>query len=71
MNTWSSIWPNGRIGWPVHADPAGIVLQGVPTVLLILLTETIAAYRRTIAPLLDKIGSADPPRAATLRIGTR
>lgn len=64
MNTWSSIWPNGRIGWPVHADPAGIVLQGVPTVLLILLTETIA-------PLLDKIGSADPPRAATLRIGTR
>lgn len=61
MNTWSSIWPQGRIDWPLHADLAGIVLHGVPTALLILLTETIAAYRRTIAPLLDPIGPADPP----------
>ncbi|MFF1691591.1 MULTISPECIES: extensin [unclassified Streptomyces] len=60
MNTWDSIWPDRQIGTPIHADPAGIVLHGVPTVLLILLTETIAAYRRTVAPLLDRIGSTDP-----------
>ncbi|TGA83573.1 hypothetical protein [Streptomyces sp. MZ04] len=60
MNTWTSIWPDGRIGWPTRADPAGILLHGVPTVLLILLTETIAAYRRTIAPLL--IPTDDPDR---------
>ncbi|MGW6482180.1 extensin [Streptomyces sp. NPDC055059] len=60
MNTWDSIWPDRQIGTPIHADIAGVVLHGVPTVLLILLTETIAAYRRTVAPLLDRIGSTDP-----------
>ncbi|RVU28993.1 extensin [Streptomyces antnestii] len=60
MNTWDSIWPDRQIGTPIHADLAGVVLHGVPTVLLILLTETIAAYRRTVAPLLDPIGDTDP-----------
>ncbi|MFG2656913.1 extensin [Streptomyces sp. NPDC048425] len=60
MNTWDSIWPDRQIGTPIHADPAGIVLHGVPTVLLILLTETIAAYRRTVAPLLDPIDPTAP-----------
>ncbi|WP_329433240.1 extensin [Streptomyces sp. NBC_01280] len=60
MNTWDSIWPDRQIGTPIHADLAGVVLHGVPTVLLILLTETIAAYRRTVAPLLDRISSTDP-----------
>ncbi|MEV8320428.1 extensin [Streptomyces sp. NPDC059900] len=68
MNTWTSIWPDRQIGWPTHADPAGILLHGVPTVLLILLTETIAAYRRTITPLLSPTDDTDhttnPDRAA-------
>lgn len=64
MNTWTSIWPDGQIGWPTRADPAGILLHGVPTVLLILLTETIAAYRRTIAPLLIPADDADRAIAA-------
>ncbi|MFE6158791.1 extensin [Streptomyces sp. NPDC056486] len=59
MNTWTSIWPDRQIGWPTHADPAGILLHGVPTVLLILLTETIAAYRRTITPLLTPTDDMD------------
>ncbi|RFU88292.1 hypothetical protein DY218_02505 [Streptomyces triticagri] len=61
MNTWHSIWPNGQIGPPIHADPAGILLHGVPTILLILLTETIAAYRRTIAPVLARSGIDGQP----------
>lgn len=65
MNTWDSIWPERQIRWPIHADLAGVVLHGVPTALLILLTETIAAYRRTIAPLLDQTGPADPTPAPT------
>jgi hypothetical protein len=60
MNTWTSIWPDDRIGLPIHADPAGIVLHGVPTVLLILLTETVASYRRTVAELLLRIDCVDP-----------
>ncbi|MFI5808611.1 extensin [Streptomyces sp. NPDC051561] len=74
MNTWESIWPtdptdsptghvSGAFGWPTAPDTAGIVLHGVPTVLLVLLTETTAAYRRTVAPLLTQIGSADPSAA--------
>ncbi|KOU38756.1 hypothetical protein ADK54_27805 [Streptomyces sp. WM6378] len=60
MNTWDSIWPDTQIRAPIHPDPAGILLHGVPTILLILLTETTAAYRRTITPLLNPIGTADP-----------
>ncbi|GAA1918852.1 hypothetical protein [Streptantibioticus ferralitis] len=48
MNTWTSIWPDDRIGWPRHADPTGVLLHTVPPVLLILLTETVAAYRHRI-----------------------
>jgi hypothetical protein len=76
MNTWESIWPTdpsssptdhgpGLFGWPTAPDPAGILLHAVPTVLLILLTETTAAYRRTVAPLLVQIGCADPTTAPT------
>ncbi|MFF4185408.1 hypothetical protein ACFYZ9_19635 [Streptomyces sp. NPDC001691] len=41
-----------------------VVLNGVSATLLIQLTETIAAYRSTIAPLLNSIGSVAP---ATVR----
>ncbi|MDG4858225.1 extensin [Streptomyces sp. T-3] len=59
MNTWTSIWPTGRIGWPTDADPAGVLLHATPTVLLVLLTETVAAYRRAAAPLIGPIGESD------------
>ncbi len=51
MNTWTSLWPDNAIGWPRHADPAGVLLHSVPPVLLILLTETVAAYRNQIITL--------------------
>jgi hypothetical protein len=51
MNTWTSLWPNDVIGWPRHADPAGVLLHTVPPVLLILLTETVASYRNQITAL--------------------
>ncbi|MFF4602741.1 extensin [Streptomyces sp. NPDC001339] len=60
INTWESLWPDGQIGWPDHADPAAVLLHLTPALLLIALTETIAAYRRTITNLLDQIGSASP-----------
>ncbi|MFI7337081.1 extensin [Streptomyces sp. NPDC050085] len=60
MNTWTSVWPTGVIGWPRHAEPAGIVLHGIPTVMLVLLTEAIAAYRRAITPLLTAPSSPAP-----------
>ncbi|WNE95523.1 hypothetical protein PS467_09285 [Streptomyces luomodiensis] len=46
MNTWTSLWPDEHIGWPRRADPAGVLLHSVPPLLLIGLTETVAAYRR-------------------------
>ncbi|GAA1200412.1 hypothetical protein GCM10009578_046780 [Streptomyces rhizosphaericus] len=46
MNTWTSLWPDDHISWPHHADPAGVLLHAVPPLLLIGLTETVAAYRR-------------------------
>ncbi|MET9087516.1 extensin [Streptomyces sp. NPDC004237] len=61
MNSWQSLWPGGQIGWPHHADPAAVLLHLTPALLLIALTETIAAYRRTVTDLLDRIGAADPP----------
>ncbi|MFJ5034404.1 extensin [Streptomyces sp. NPDC088560] len=60
MNTWESLWPDGQIGWPHQADPAAVLLHLTPALLLIALTETIAAYRRTITDLLEAIGPADP-----------
>ncbi|MGV4923707.1 extensin [Streptomyces sp. BHT-5-2] len=67
MNTWQSLWPDGHIGWPHHADPAAVLLHLTPALLLITLTETIAAYRRTITHLLDQTTSPKPPTAHTLR----
>ncbi|MEV7523730.1 extensin [Streptomyces sp. NPDC091371] len=60
MNSWESLWPDGQIGWPRRADPAAVLLHLTPALLLIALTETIAAYRRTVTDLLDRIGPADP-----------
>ncbi|MFI1202337.1 extensin [Streptomyces sp. NPDC020883] len=60
MNTWQSLWPDGQIGWPHHADPAAVLLHLTPALLLIALTETIAAYRRTITHLLDQTTPTDP-----------
>lgn len=51
MNTWTSLWPDDHIGWPRHANPAGVLLHSVPPLLLIGLTETIAAYRRCTSHL--------------------
>ncbi|KPC61330.1 hypothetical protein [Streptomyces chattanoogensis] len=65
MNTWESLWPDGQIGWPHQADPAAVLLHLTPALLLIALTETIAAYRRTVTDLLDRIGSADPTDPST------
>ncbi|MFH9962794.1 extensin [Streptomyces mirabilis] len=65
MNSWESLWPDGQIGWPRRADPAAVLLHLTPALLLIALTETIAAYRRTVTDLLDRIGSADPTEQPT------
>jgi hypothetical protein len=51
MNTWTSLWPDDHIGWPRHANPAGVLLHSVPPLLLIGLTETIASYRRCTSHL--------------------
>lgn len=61
MNSWESLWPDGQIGWPHQADPAAVLLHLTPALLLIALTETIAAYRRTITDLMDQIATTDPP----------
>ncbi|MFD7706985.1 extensin [Streptomyces sp. NPDC059786] len=65
MNTWESLWPDGQIGWPRRADPAAVLLHLTPALLLIALTETIAAYRRTVTDLLDQIDPADPIDASS------
>jgi hypothetical protein len=63
MNTWTSLWPDGRPGWPSRADPAAVLLHAVPPLLLILLTETVAAYRRHLTPYLTRTGpEPDRPR---------
>lgn len=65
MNSWESLWPDGAIGWPHRADPAAVLLHLTPALLLIALAETIAAYRRTVTDLLDRIGTADPTERPT------
>ena len=63
MNCWASLWPDGQIGWPHHADPAAVALHLTPPLLLILLTETIAAYRRVVTELpqqRDTTGASRP-----------
>ncbi|MBI0298760.1 hypothetical protein JBE04_30955 [Streptomyces sp. PRKS01-29] len=59
MNTWTSLWPDDRIGWPRHADPAGVLLHSVPPLLLIGLTETVAAYRRCTSLLYPSDAADD------------
>ncbi|MFE4832710.1 extensin [Streptomyces sp. NPDC056672] len=59
MNSWESLWPDGQIGWPRRADPAAVLLHLTPALLLIALTETIAAYRRCVTDLLDQVGSTE------------
>ncbi|WP_226962444.1 hypothetical protein [Streptomyces sp. C8S0] len=61
INTWESLWPDGQIGWPRKADPAAVLLHLTPALLLIALTETIAAYRRTVTDLLDRTDPTDRP----------
>ncbi|MGW1170744.1 extensin [Streptomyces sp. NPDC002550] len=60
MNSWESLWPDGQIGWPHQADPAAVLLHLTPALLLIALTETIAAYRRTITDLMERIATTSP-----------
>lgn len=62
MNSWESLWPDGQIGWPRRADPAAVLLHLTPALLLILLTETIAAYRRIIANLPTPTDTTAAPR---------
>lgn len=57
MNTWNSLWPDGNIGLPHHADPAAVLLHLIPCLLLIGLAETIAAYRT----LLTQVHPRTPP----------
>ncbi|MFI2030551.1 extensin [Streptomyces buecherae] len=58
MNSWESLWPDGQIGWPRRADPAAVLLHLTPALLLIGLTETIAAYRRCVTELVEQIDAA-------------
>ncbi|MFF9560349.1 hypothetical protein ACF1DY_31615 [Streptomyces albus] len=48
MNTWGSLWPDGKVGWPNNADPAAVLLHLAPCLLLTGLAETIAAYRKLL-----------------------
>ncbi|GAA2110089.1 hypothetical protein GCM10009802_06830 [Streptomyces synnematoformans] len=68
MNTWASLWPDGRIGLPRQADPAAVLLHLTPPLLLIALAETIAAYRRLLTEVHHRTPPApasDPPRTTT------
>ncbi len=60
MNTWSSLWPNGTIGWPSSADPAAVLLHLAPCLLLTGLAEAIAAYR-TILTTTSATAAAEAP----------
>ncbi|MEU5834151.1 hypothetical protein ABZ820_10810 [Streptomyces diacarni] len=68
MNTWSSLWPDGNVGWPKEADPAAVLLHLAPCLLLTGLAETIAAYRkiltRTQQPTEAILDTAAPPDAS-------
>ncbi|MFF3911039.1 extensin [Streptomyces sp. NPDC001848] len=74
MNSWESLWPDGQIGWPHKADPAAVLLHLTPALLLIGLTETIAAYRRCITDLMDPTHSPNPMKPSrgrpTMAIGS-
>ncbi|WP_262371620.1 hypothetical protein [Streptomyces sp. WAC01526] len=68
MNTWESLWPDGQIGWPNQADPAAVLLHLTPALLLVALTETIAAPSPTSwtrsappTPPIRRIRPSRPP----------
>jgi hypothetical protein len=63
MNTWTSLWPSERADRPHHADPAGVLLHTVPPLLLILLTETVAAYRKLLTGYGPGYGTGQPTPA--------
>lgn len=55
VNTWTACWPTGRVGVPRDADAAAVVLHSIPPVLLMLLAEAVAAYRRRITDLITHL----------------
>ncbi|WP_432106666.1 hypothetical protein [Streptomyces sp. AA1529] len=61
MNTWSSLWPNGTIGWPSSADPAAVLLHLAPCLLLTGLAEAIAAYRTILTTTSATAAAEGPP----------
>lgn len=47
MNCWGSLYPDGTFtGWPDRPDPAGLLLHSVIPVLVIVLAEAGAGYRK-------------------------
>ncbi|MGI5352995.1 hypothetical protein ACQEU8_33175 [Streptomyces sp. CA-250714] len=69
MNTWGSLWPNGKVGWPSNADPAAVLLHLAPCLLLTGLAETIAAYRKILTttqqqPQRSPVAGTHPADAA-------
>ncbi|MFF7251450.1 hypothetical protein ACFZBU_47245 [Embleya sp. NPDC008237] len=55
VNTWTAWWPTGRVGVPRDADAAAVVLHSIPPILLMLLAEAVAAYRRRITELITHL----------------
>ncbi|WP_051710331.1 hypothetical protein [Streptomyces sp. NRRL S-350] len=48
MNVWPSVFPTGKLEFS-HADPGGVLLHSVVPILVILLAEAAAGYRRYFA----------------------
>jgi hypothetical protein len=47
MNCWGSLYPDAKFtGWPDHPDPAGLLLHSAIPVLVIVLAEAGAGYRK-------------------------
>ncbi|MFI1584798.1 hypothetical protein [Embleya sp. NPDC020630] len=61
VNTWTAWWPTGGVGVPRDADAAAVVLHSIPPVLLMLLAEAVAAYRRRITDLITRLRTPPPP----------
>lgn len=61
MNTWTSWWPDGRVGVPRDPDVAGIILHSIPPILVMILAEAVAAYRRRINTLIAHRVAHRPP----------
>ncbi|MFF7250471.1 hypothetical protein ACFZBU_42150 [Embleya sp. NPDC008237] len=61
MNTWTSWWPDGRVGVPRDPDVAGIILHSIPPILVMILAEAVAAYRRRINALIAHRAAGPTP----------